>query len=142
MSDFGLGIINFENLRNLCKNGNLEELILLFFEMEKNNVDYYIVQEYYKIAFRWACEFGHLHFCEWIYEKFKITKKEVCDSNDYALYWSCQYEHYEIISFLFNTIGIVPEKKEHIISRFSTQKQIKIRKCINPFVSFTKPAKN
>jgi hypothetical protein len=97
-----------------------------------------------KFQFNMYCKNGNLKICMWFCETFHITKDLILfpGITNSAFYIACEYEHYEIICYLYFTFGITEEEVKEIIKEFQNEKQDKILKCCMGFGSFTKPVKN
>jgi hypothetical protein len=92
-----LDIINF------CVTGNLKALQKLYNDgilnkEEINKNDCYI--------FRILCQYGHLEICEWVHANFGITKEDISLDNYITFRWACIQRRYDVIIFLFNTVGL------------------------------------
>jgi hypothetical protein len=86
---------NLKELINLYENGTLKRNAI-----EHNN--FYL--------FRYACFNKKLEICQWLYEKFQITKKEALIYGNSAFQLTCGKGHLEVCQWLYETYHIT--KKE------------------------------
>jgi hypothetical protein len=160
-----------ELIKNLCKNGDIHSLKLLFEKKNTNEIQFEVECDH---VFFFACEYGKLEICKWVYLRYKnyCTKRnafhyfisacengqiEICEwlsvtfelkkeinyyYNNLGLYCACINEQLEIIYFLCNHFNFTVEDTKNFIDVIPEEKREKIFECLTPIGSFTKPAKN
>jgi hypothetical protein len=94
--------------KDLIKSGNLKELKILY----KNGIltREVVEKQNYNFALLYACEYGHLNVCKWLYGTFQITKKEASIYDNLAFQNACENGHLEVCQWLYETFQITKEE--------------------------------
>jgi hypothetical protein len=117
-----------------CAEGNLQLVIWFYETFKPTKKDIKIIKNCDgHNTFNLICVFGHLHLCKWFYYNFHVTKKEIRKDNCKALFLACGNNHFDVVSFLFDVVGLDENDALNVMSQLSAERKEKLKQYITPY---------